>query len=627
MINLLKDKKKFILILSISFLFFFLKWALSFYFFYSNDLTIKIIDESSSSFASGDSYTYFHYIKSLSTFNFKALYSPELSTDYFLLIPYGSIIFHSIFYKLIGDLSFILLEFIAINIFILVFYSIFRLINFPKNSAILLSVLLYIIPETLSFFNNFGIIELNTFARNFYVLRFPRPFISNLLFFIFIYTLVKSHLSNSIFSSKNLFVLALIFGLSLSSFFFVFLTQAITFILYLIISYKKKVFKFININIKKILYSSVIFLLITLPFFFLVFNTNPDYSERMGIMNISFSDKVFLLKHYLYKLFRIKLIIIYIFLFLSYFFMKKFNYINLKYIHIFYILFISSLISPLIFILFSNKVAFLYHFNNTVVVCLGLLVLMLILINLNTLFNRVNLNLDNKFFCFSSIFLILFLYNINIYINYKDNINSKLKFDRNQIINLLLNNNSVNIQNSKILSFDKKIMAWSVLKGNRDLYVIDGTFTIRDNITIENDLIDAFKFLQLSKKDFANFIANRKKGYRYNNPDLKNFFWQKYTANSLYRFKQSKDFESESLDFILNSSPFYVHQFAIPKFEIKRLLSKFEAEEIPRKQDPHIIVIEKHHKIFSKVTINQNNYCKKFSGKLLDLYIAKNFCD
>ena len=42
----LDNKKELILILCVSFLLFFLKWALSFHFFVSESLTIKIINES-----------------------------------------------------------------------------------------------------------------------------------------------------------------------------------------------------------------------------------------------------------------------------------------------------------------------------------------------------------------------------------------------------------------------------------------------------------------------------------------------------------------------------------------------------------------------------------------------------
>ena len=617
----LDNKRELILILCISFFLFFLKWVLSFHFFVSESLTIKVINESFN-----DGYDYYHYIKSLANLNFDSLYSSSLTTKYFLPIPYGSVVFHSILYKLIGDISFILLEWIAIFLFILIFYSIFKLINFTKNTAILLSVIFYVLPETLLFFNSFGIAELNSFAGNFYNLRFPRPLVANLLFFLFIYILIKSHINNNMFNFRNLFSLAVLFALSLSSFFFLFLNEVITFIIYLLIVYNKKIIPQIKLNFTKVFYALIIFLLIVTPFFFLLFKTNPDYMERMGIINVSISDKIFLLKHYLAKLFHLKLVLVYFFLIFTYFIMKKFNYENLKYIFIFYILFISSIISPLIFVLLSNKIAFLYHFNNTVVVCLVLLILMLLIVNFKFFLNSINLSFNNNYLFVFTIFLILFFYNLNSYRNYINYTNDELRIDRNKIIDLISNNSLIKISNSKILSFDKKIMVWSILKGNQDLNVIDGTYTLRDSSQIEDDLINAFKFLKLSKKDFNIFISNSKIGYRYNNPELKIFFWQKYTANSFYRFNKSNDFDSEVLDFLINSSPFYVHQFALPNFEIIRMLDKFVKNQTIKTNNPDIIIIEKTHTIFNKVIVNNKNYCKKFDGKKLDLYILKKFC-
>lgn len=624
--NLLIKRKEHIVIFCISFFLFFIKWYFSFFFYSDEGLLIKVINESSSTFFTFDSYTYFHYIKSLAEFNFDSIYDPDLKSKYFLLIPYGSVVFHSFFYKLIGNISFIFLEFIAILLFIIIFYSIFRLINFSKNIAILLAVIFYTMPDFLYFFNNFNIAELGTFSGNFFNLRFPRPFVSNILFFTFILILLKSHIEQNLFANKNLLSLSFIFGMTLSSFFFLFLTEAITFIFYLLIFYKKDIFNVIKSNLKKIIYSIFLFLLITLPFFFLINYTNPDYSERMGIIEISSTDKIFLIKHYLYKLFRLKLILVYLTLIISYLFMKKFNKENLKFIFIFYLLFISSIIAPFAFILLSNKIAFLYHLNNTVVVCLMLLILMLVILNCNLIFQKIKFNIKTTYLSSALIFFIIITYNFNIYYNYIENLDDKLRIDRKKITNFLIQDESIDLSKSSLLTFDRKIMTWALFNNNRDLYVVDGTFSIKSSSFIEDDLINLFKFFKLSDDDFLKFISNKKIGYRYNNPVLKTFFWQKYTANSFYTFKRSQDFEKKTLSFIINSSPFYSHQFAIPKFEITRLMNKFNSNTLRKKNDPNIIIINKKNKFFYKMKVD-NKYCKILDGDELVLYIEKTSCD
>ena len=624
--NFLNKRKELIIIFFISFSFFLIKWYLSFFFYSDEGLLIKIINESSSTPATFDSYTYFHYIKSLADLNFSSIYDPDLKSNYFLLIPYGSVVFHSFFYKLIGNVSFIFLELVAIFLFITIFYSIFRLINLSKNMAVLLAVIFYTMPDFLYFFNNFNIAELGTFSGNFFNLRFPRPFVSNILFFTFILILLKSHIEQNLFANKNLLSLSLIFGMTLSSFFFLFLTEAITFIFYLLIFYKKDIFTVIKSNLKKIIYSIFLFLLITLPFFFLINHTNPDYSERMGIIEIYSSDKIFLIKEYLYKLFRLKLILVYLTLIISYLFMKKFNKENLKFIFIFYLLFISSIIAPFAFILLSNKIAFLYHFNNTVVVCLMLLILMLVILNCNFIFQKIKFNIKTTYFSSALIFFIIITYNFNIYYNYIENLDDKLRIDRKKITNFLIQDESIDLSKSSLLTFDRKIMTWALFNNNRDLYIVDGTFSIKSSSFIEDDLINLFKFFKLSEDDFLKFISNKKIGYRYNNPVLKTFFWQKYTANSFYTFKRSQDFEKKTLSFIINSSPFYSHQFAIPKFEITRLMNKFNSNTLRKKNDPNIIIINKKNKFFYKMKVD-NRYCKILNGDELVLYIKKTSCD
>ena len=168
-------------------------------------------------------------------------------------------------------------------------------------------------------------------------------------------------------------------------------------------------------------------------------------------------------------------------------------------------------------------------------------------------------------------------------------------------------------------------MTWSILKGNIDLFLVDGTFSQRLNNDIESDIIKAFKIMNLNKDHFENFISNKKIRWRYNNPDLRVFFWQRYTANSSYTFNNSKDFDKQVLDFIEKSSPYYIHQFAIPNFEIKRLLDKFNAFNTSNIILPEHIIINEIHPIFKNINIKAN-YCLRYEGKNLNFYSLKKFC-
>ena len=66
--------------------------------------------------------------------------------------------------------------------------------------------------------------------------------------------------------------------------------------------YKKKqyndlLFKIKNLKIH-LIFSFILFAIITSVFIYLVDNSNPDYLSRMGIIKLEFEDKLFLLKYF-----------------------------------------------------------------------------------------------------------------------------------------------------------------------------------------------------------------------------------------------------------------------------------------------------------------------------------------
>ena len=172
-------------IIIISFLLFVSKWFLSFTLFPSEDNILKVINDSHS-----DSYMYFHYIKALSNLSFNNIFHPNLLSNKFLIIPIGSTFLHSIFLKTFGILSFIFFEFFCIFIFLLIFFLIFKELKISDQSAILFTLLIFIVPTFLSKINFLKIDEINTFVNNFYNLRFPRPLVASLYLYCFFYILI-----------------------------------------------------------------------------------------------------------------------------------------------------------------------------------------------------------------------------------------------------------------------------------------------------------------------------------------------------------------------------------------------------------------------------------------------------
>ena len=98
----------------------------------------------------------------------------------------------------------------------------------------------------------------------------------------------------------------------------------------------------------------------------------------------------------------------------------------------------------------------------------------------------------------------------------------------------------------------------------------------------------------------------------------------KYTANSLHTFNNSKNFDEETLNHILNSSPLYSQQFAIPNEEFERLKNKFIFYKKTNSFNPDIIILKKKSNLYKKINISDLNYCNMFIGDYFSLYINMN---
>jgi hypothetical protein len=285
-------------------------------------------------------------------------------------------------------------------------------------------------------------------------------------------------------------------------------------------------------------------------------------------------------------------------------------------------------LSPILFILFTSKVSFLYHFNNIIIISIILLLFVFVVAFTLQIIEKYKLAVRNKILPTSLTLIILFFFNMNFYFEYEKKINNNEKrLEKNKIVKIIKDNSKLNLTKAQMLTFDTEIMIWTILNDIKYLKIIDGTFTVKSNEIIENDLIETFRFLNLDKEKFISFIKNKKIGYRYLNPNMRQLFWQKYQANSLFTFMKSKDFEKQILEHVKNSSPFYVHQFAIPNFELDRLIAKYENSKKNNNLSPEIVLIDLNKDIINQYSINQINYCKAFSGSQYNLYFKKEYCE
>ena len=130
-----------LILLIISFTFFIGKWLISFSNFPDEDITLRLITESHE-----DSFMYFHYVNSIVNLDFNNTFSPETNEKGLMIIPIGSVIFHTLGLKIFGIKSFIVLEFLAIFLFLFIFFLIFKKFKISDLFSISLSTLIFVIP-------------------------------------------------------------------------------------------------------------------------------------------------------------------------------------------------------------------------------------------------------------------------------------------------------------------------------------------------------------------------------------------------------------------------------------------------------------------------------------------------
>ena len=602
-----------------------IKWYFSFLNFDEN-IDARIIFEST-----GDGYYFFTHLKSLSNFDLSYSFDPHIKNLGTITYPVGAFLLHFIFYLFMESWSFLVLEFFFLLSFLIIFYKILRLSGFERVQSLVFSIAIFTIPSFLQVLNLDNLNYLAVISSDFYTSRFPRPMVSNIFFFLFILFLIKFN-REKIFLKRNFILLGILSSLSFTSFFHQFIVEQISLLFFLVYKFKSQTIKKLKQNITCIIFYILSFVIVASPFFINMYFNEPDFLERVGLTNLNYERKIILLKYLSVKLLKPEFLVIFIFTFFLIMLLnsKKF-FSELKKLDIFFIIFYSSIFSPFVFVLFSTKFSsHFYHFTNTVVISAFLLLFLSACVIINTFLKK---NVSSKFINFLFIFLLIICLATNffqIYNNYNQNhLNEENKFKRKEfskIVNIIHEMDLLNKNNNiSLLTFDNKFMVWFILNDIKFLKIVNGVFVPRKNEMIENDLINTFKYLKLSVKNFEKFIENKKlSSWRYRNENVKHLFWMRYQANSLVTFNDSKNFDKEILQFINNSSPLLSQQLAIPNDEFQRLIKKFNFNTTSNFSDPEIIIINKKNPILIKSNINPDNFCKKFEGKFYDFYYNLN---
>ena len=605
----LKKNHIFLIFLFLATLLILPKWILSFSLF-DEDIILRIINDVSDA-------TYFPIINSFSDLNFSNSYSGNIDNLKLISYPVIGLFVNSFFFKILGGFSFILLELLCTTLFLWIFYNIFLLLNFSNWSSLALSVFFFILPFILKDIATLNIESLKILSLNFesfYSTRFPRPAISNLFFFSFIFFIIKFYKDDARLI-KNTFIITILISFTINIFFYLFFIEFFLLIIIFYLKFKNKLFVFLLNNFMHFFYCLLILLTFLIIFQSQIFLSEPDYVRRLGVFDIN-SDQKKILFEYLYNFifgaeFLFLILLNTIFLFLT----------NNKDIKIFYYLFISSVISPIFFFTILDKGVDYYHFFNWIVITGFLFPLISTLYFFDNIVVKYLKALQHKSLIFIFIFCSLFYSNLNNFLNFKTKASNESleRYELNEITKFIYKNELFEKKNIEILNLNYELSIWLLLNDFNNFSIIPVSFwTPKTDHTLENELISSIKFLGLDKKNFNDLIENKMKSWRFKNEFVFNYFGRKYLANSLVSFNNdNSDYTQTEKNFMLSNNLLISHQVIIPKSEIDRLLKKFEKASIII--NPDIVIID--NEVSKKIDkFNNDNFCLIFKNNRFSIY-------
>ena len=550
------------------------KWALSYIVFPNDFLITKIL------FDTPDS-QYYPIVKSLANFDFYPSFNDSIKTENILTFPYGAIILHSLFYKIFGNISFIILEYVFTLLFFVIIFKIFKEIGFSFSSAVCGTLLILFLPTFSKLLLNFPIpyIEnLHSLTNYIFSVRFPRPQVTGFYYFLFIYLSLKFSIDIENNSNKKYAIyFAVLLGVIANSFFYFFIYFTLALLILLFTEYKKNILSYLISKIKFFLIFISIFFIFLVPFFLQLYLGEVEHSARMGLVKIDMEDKIYLNKFFFKSIFRFEpLLLFFTSVMLTIIIKKKFYRENLfnKISFLFY-LYIASIITPFLFITFSPKVIALYHFADYILVNGFLYILIgstsivyfyLLRINKNKIFIQINLIKT----LFVSIVLFLFFFQ-----NYQATIINDDRNHFNKINQILIDNN---LLNSKLYLFtnDSTIANLWTLSLNKNLIISDGfTNAIKDKEIIEN-LSIGLKMIGINREEFKEILDFKGPHYTQRNPLIIHLFNYKYQANKFHQFADNEQYTNIEIEQIKKRSPLRVMANILPNNEKNKFLNIFD---------------------------------------------------
>jgi len=561
---------------------------------------------------------YFPIVYSIAEFNFSPTYLDNIESKIIGFPILGAFI-HAIFFKFIGIYAFIFLEYILQIIFLIILFKVILIIfeDYKKSFYFLIYLLLaYSLLGVFSIYLDSNIFKnlYHLFDNNFGT-RYPRPLITGILIFLALYLVLdfKKQLFKS-FENTYVIKISIVLGLLLNTFFYYFIIFSFLLSIIFLTNINKKIFS--KILFKKLSLFVTVFLIFMIPFVFQNIYSEPDYSIRIGLIEISNEKRFFLVTYLLKKLLSLEFFPFLLVACLSFYYSNNYLRKYTEKLNTFFYLVISSILSTITFISLSPSIISVYHFADII---LFSLMLYFSLILFTATYEFIN---TKKFFniFFSQkamiIFIFIFLMLDGLYV--ASNFKGKKELIKEAVMleNFLFDKNIKNT-NLKLFSNDRIASNLWLLNNNSNLLISDGFTNSLKNSQIEYNYINNLKHFGFSEKKFKNFISFGKSEVR--NSFFLRLYNYRYQANSLYTYSDIKHYTEDLQNIIINTSPFRVQNQIIPEDEKKRLLDLFTSHSVDSDFTADYIVIN-YSSISEHFEVLNKEYTEIFSTKNYKIY-------
>ena len=561
---------------------------------------------------------YFPIVYSLAEFNFSPTYLDNIESKIIGFPILGAFI-HAIFFKFIGVYSFIFLEYIFQIIFLITLFKVILNIfeDYKKSFYFLIYLLLaYSLLGVFSIYLDSNIFKnlYHLFDNNFGT-RYPRPLITGILIFLALHLILdfKKQLFKS-FENTYVIKISIVLGLLLNTFFYYFVIFSFLLCIIFLTNINKKIFS--KILLKRLSLFVLVFLIFVTPFVLQNIYSEPDYSIRIGLIEISNEKRFFLLTYLLKKLLSLEFFPFLLVACLSFYYSNNYLRKYTEKLNIIFYLIISSILSTIIFISFSPGIISIYHFVDIILFSLMLYFLLILFTGTYQFLNTTKF--FNIFFSERAIiiFIFIFLTLDALYVanNFKKN-NESIK-EAAMLENFLVDKNIKNT-NLKLFSNDRIASNFWLLNNNSNLLISDGFTNSLKNSQIEYNYINNLKHFGFSEKKFKDFISFGKSEVR--NKFFLRLFIYRYQANSLYTYSGKKQYTSDFHDVITNTSPFRAQNQIIPEDEKRRILDLFINHKVDSDLTADYIIIN-YSLISEYFEILNNEYTEIFSTKNYKVY-------